>query len=139
MVKTVFGLKWIGSKRRIKALIAYPNRDAEIISVQVDENKFRHNKKTYIINEDAIYFYKKTPLLIYHHSNAVPLRLRTDGMVENSMRSEEISKVLETNIIKQIIEAGGNATDWLLYAVLGTGIIALVNLLVGLGVIKVGG
>lgn len=120
----------------MKALIVYPNKKLIIKNVNVKDYKFSMDDKSFLIDEKAIYFYKKKPILLYHYNNASPLIISNDK-IKGSVSSDEIKALVSNNIVKDII-SGSETNDMLFYAAVAAAILSLISVLIQFGVIKVG-
>jgi hypothetical protein len=133
-----FKLGWSKPKHDIKAIIVYPNKQIEMKRVKVTEDKFSHEGRVFLIDEKSVYFLEKQPVSFYHFQDSSPKLIHSNG-VEDSMKSKEVSAVMESKIVQDIITASGGNTDWTFYAAAASAGISLLILLNNLGLLKLGG
>lgn len=124
-------------RKKIKALIVHANNEVELVNVQTKKEHFSRDDMTYLVDERAIYRFKGMPMLFYKYNNSSPLRFGQTS-VDSSMKSEEIHKVLETKVAKDLITAQGGAHDWALYASLAAAVMSLILVMNELGVLQLG-
>lgn len=125
------------SSMKLKALIVYPNKAVKIKSINVKDMRFQFADRTYIIDEKAIYFHKRKPMLMYHFDSASPMLFSNVGL-SPSLRSNDINSILESKIVRDLL-AATEAKDMIFYAAVAAAVLSLINALVSFGVIKVGG
>lgn len=121
---------------KLKALVVYPNKAIKIKKINAKDMRFKIGGRVYIVDEKAIYFLKRKPMLIYHFDNASPLMFGKVKL-EPSMRPDDINSILESKIVKDLLTAS-TEKDMLFYVVAAAAILSLVNALVLFGVINVG-
>jgi len=121
---------------KLKALVIYPNKAVKIKTINAKDMRFKLADRVYIVDEKAIYFHKKKPMLVYHFDNASPLMFSSIG-IEPSMKPNDINSILESKIVRDLLTAT-TGNDFVLYAAIAAAVLALVNTLIAFGVIKVG-
>lgn len=133
----IFGMNFFGKEQSVQALIIHPNKNIELVKrVDIRENSFKLQNRAYIVDEKAIYYYKRVPMLIYHSRNASPLRFDNDN-VEPSMKSDEIKAVVDSKIAQELLTAAGSEKDLLFWIASAAAGASIINMLIAFGVIKV--
>lgn len=128
---------WSAPKHDIRAIIFYPNRQMSMKRVKVTEDKFVHEGRNFLIDEKSIYFMDKQPVAIYHFKDSSPKMVRPEGITD-SMNSQEVSAVMESKVVQDIITASKPDLDITLILVAITCVIAIMGLLIDFGVINIG-
>lgn len=131
-------LNWSKPKHDIKAIIIYPNRQIQMKRVKVTDDYFKHEGRTFLIDEKSIYFLEKTPVSIYHFKESSPKIVDIKG-IKDSMESKEVSAVMETKVVEDIIRGAGGSNDYVLWAAAAAAILSLLILLNDIGLLKLGG
>jgi hypothetical protein len=129
-------LDFFKKKNKIKALIVHPNKVIKIQRVPYEEGRFSKGKKTYIVDEKAVYYYKNEPFLFYHYNQASP-QVMTPAGFEDSMTSAEMRAVIEMDAVNDLLTATGKKEGWTLYVAGAAAVFSLVLLLIEFGVINV--
>lgn len=137
MVSFDFIKNFFDSSISIQAMIIYPNKKLLIKKVNVKEENFKLDNKSFLIDEKAIYFYKRKPILIYHYENTSPLIISKDK-IKGSVGSGEIESIIGNNIVHDLL-SGQQENDMLFYAVVASAILSLITVLIQFNIIKVGG
>lgn len=132
-IKGLFGF----GQMKLKALIAYPNKAIVIKNINAKDMRFTIGPRTYIVDEKAIYFHKKKPILIYHFNNASPL-IFSDVETSASLNPGEVNAVIQSKIVQDLLK-GAQEKDLLFYIVIAAAVLSLVNTLILSGVVKIGG
>lgn len=126
------------SSPKLKALMFFPNKEIRLLTVKPEQNTFTVGKSSYIVDEKAIYFFNKQPLLIYVQGTTSPVLISVDKS-EASLRASEIKAVLETKAVEQILTAaGGDEKGMLFYAAVAAALFSLISALILSGVLKIG-
>lgn len=140
MVKIRFNFWKRGVKRELSVLFIYPNKDVDIFQINATQKLWKNTNETdqtaYIIDETAIYFWKKKPILLYRHGVASPIRFGDAGEVEYALKAEEIKAVIESKAVNDLLTAGDDATNWTLILAGAAAALSLVQVLVTFKVIK---
>lgn len=133
------------NKKTLKALIILPSKNVEMINVSGTERQFTHkiggSGRLYTIDERAIYFFKKQPLLFYHHGCSSPLIFNENGDWSYSLSSDEMSSLAESKAIQELLTAatGDDKKGLLFYVTVASAVASIVTMLVVTGVVKIGG
>lgn len=130
-----FNFGWKKPKHDIKAIIIYPNKQIEMKKVKATEDRFNHQNRVFLIDEKSVYFLDKTPVSIYHYNDSSPKLIGSNG-VEDSMKSKEVSAVLESKIVQDIISGGGMSASWTIYVAGAAAVFSLLILLNDLGILN---
>lgn len=126
------------SSPKLKALMIFPSKEIRIMDVKINDNTFMFEKDTYIVDEKAIYFFKKQPFLFYVKGTTSPLLIRHDG-ADSSLRATEIRAVLESKAVQQILTAAqGDDRGMLFYAAIASAAASILAALILSGVLKIG-
>ena len=130
-------------KSVLKAIIVYPSK--KVVMVKVDEQKTTFtqgegkNAKSYVVDEKAIYFFNKEPLLFYHANNPSPILISVEGQ-HNSMTSSEFQSVLESKAVQELLHSEPeNVLNMSLILAIANTIGILVIIGINAGYINLGG
>ena len=129
------GFNWSKPKHDIKAIIVYPNKQIEMKRVKVTDDKFTHAGRVFLIDEKSVYFLEKTPVSFYHFKDSSPKLIDSNG-VEDSMKSKEVSAVMESKIVQDILSASTGKTDYVLYVAAAAAMFSLLILLNDIGLLN---
>jgi len=98
------------SNNDLKVIIFYPSKKVIMKKVNSTKNYFTvgngAHAKSYVIDQKAIYYFKKEPLLVYHGDNPSPLLIAVEGQ-ENSMTSSEFQSIIESKAVRDLLTASG--------------------------------
>jgi len=137
-----FGKK---NKNFLRAIIVYPNKNVKMEKVEGDNATFSIGdgvvKRSYAIDQKAVYFFNKEPLLFYSSSKSSPLMI-TDENIKNSMGSSEFQSILESKAVHDLLEAskgGGWDIQFIATLVSAIGVIILFLQGGGMGFLGIGG
>lgn len=129
--------------REINVLFLYPNKDINIFQIDATKklwtNKDETDKTAYIIDETAIYFWKKKPIILYRHGVAAPIIIGEAGEVEYALKADEIKAVIESKAVNDLLTAGDDGMDWTRILAGAAAGLSLLQVLVTFHVIKPGG
>lgn len=96
------------AKDDLKVIIVYPSKKVIMKKVSSTKETFTIGQgidsKSYVIDEKAIYFFKKEPLLFYHSNNPSPLLIKVEGQSE-SMSASEFQSIIESKAVKDLLTA----------------------------------
>lgn len=136
LLKKAFGQD--AASMKIKVIMIYPNKGLDIFSISAKEKKFNVGSSAYVVDERAVYYNKKVPILLYHADMSSPLIVKV-GDVTPSMTPDELRTIIDSKMAKELITAAGADHDYTLYAAIAAAAIALLNFLVATGILKLGG
>lgn len=132
-------------KEFLRAIIVYPNKRVVMQKVEGDKPTFSVSdgqiKRSYAVDQKAVYFFEKQPLLFYVSGESSPLMIGNNGIVP-TMSSAEFTSILESKAVNDLLEASkGNNWDWHFIASLvsAIGVILLFLQGGGLSFLGVGG
>ena len=131
----IFGMNWGNTKHDIKAIIVYPNKQIAMKRVKVTEDRFQHEGRQFLIDEKSVYFMDKQPVSFYHFKDSSPKIINITN-VEDSMKSKEVSAVMESKIVQDILSGASGTTDWVLWAAVAAAGLSLIILLNDMGFIN---
>lgn len=133
------------SKNFLRAIIVYPNKNVKMEKIEGDKPTFSLGggdvKRSYAIDQKAVYFFNKQPLLFYSSTKSSPLII-SDGNVSNSMDSSEFRSILESKAVHDLLEAskgGGWDIQFIATLVSAIGVVILFLQGGGMGFLGIGG
>jgi len=136
MIKKAFGQD--ASAMKIKVIMIYPNKGLDISSISAKEKKFNVGERAYVVDERAIYYNNKTPVLLYHSDMSSPMIVKV-GEVAPSMTPDELKVIIDSKMAKDLITAASGDTDWTFYAAVAAAALSLLSFLVSAGLLDIGG
>lgn len=132
------------NKYYLSALIVYPTKKVKKVKIEGDKPTFAVDdgqfKRMYAIDQKAIYFFNKEPVLFYTSGSSSPLIIGND--IQSSMNSSEFRSILESKAVSEILEASkGSGLDlhFIASVISAIGVIILFLQNGGLGFLGVGG
>lgn len=132
-------------KHFVRAIIVYPNKRVVMKKVEGDKPTFAVSdgeiKRSYAIDQKAVYFFEKEPLLFYNSGGSSPIIFSDTGL-KPVMSSAEFTSILESKAVNDLLEASkGQQWDWHFIAsmVSAVGVILLFLQGGGLGFLGIGG
>jgi len=92
--------------KTLKAIIVYPSKKVLMRKVDDSVNTFSIGegalKRSFQIDEKAIYFFKKEPLLFYHSNSASPIIIDENDL-DSSMSSSEFTSIIESKAVRDLL------------------------------------
>lgn len=105
----MLGMFGFGSKKKkCQAIIIYPTKKVVMVNVEMESTRFTVGKKdkakSYMIQDDAIYYFNDKPLLFYDSEDASPIKISSNEII-TSMNSTEFQSVIESKVVKDLMVA----------------------------------
>ena len=115
MLNVILGMFGFGKgKKKCQAIIIYPTKKVVMVNVEMESTRFTVGKndkaKSYMIQDDAIYYFNDKPLLFYDSEDASPLNISSNSII-TSMNSTEFQSVIESKVVKDLMVAS-QGFDW---------------------------
>lgn len=99
----------IGEKKKfLKAVIVFPNKNVRMVNVEGDKPTFTLSdgqmKRTYVVDQKAIYFFDNQPLLFFNSATSSPFLIGNDAL-DFTMSSSEFQSIIESKAVSELLEA----------------------------------
>ena len=129
----------INNKNKIRAVIYKKNRQVVIKKIEANSGSFSYDGKSYTIDKENYYYYKKMATYSYREDVPIPLALNDLQVTKGKesidydkvmMSSEELDTFKRSKTAKEILETIDNKMPEGIMAILTIGIV-----LVGLGAV----
>lgn len=130
---------WKKKGPTIKTLMLYPNKDIVMREVKANQKEWSEDKHTYLIDEKAIYFWKKHPILLYRFGISSPIIIGEEELqMHPSMSAQEVNAVMQSPAVHDLLTSGDDDMNWTMWLAAAAAAFSLVQLLISFGVIKAG-
>lgn len=127
------------NKPSIKAIVINPTKRVEQVKVYPEDKRFVHEKNTYIVDERALYFFNKEPVMFYIVGNASPLIFSEERGVLNGLDSRELTSIIETRAVHDLLTATTNDDKGMMFYMVAATLAGVVLIFLSLtGVVTLG-
>lgn len=108
------------NKQYIKAIIVNPTKKVFMVKVYPENKRFKHEGNTYLVDEKALYFFNKEPVMFYTYGKSSPIVFSDESGIRFGLDASEITSILESKAVSDLLTATTkDEKDILFYMVAG--------------------
>lgn len=131
--------KYFFKENTIQVILVDGTKKVYLKDVVANNNTFSDgegkDKRSYIIDEKAIYYFKDKPVLFYRKGNASPITFQESG-IDNTLSTKELTSLMQNKVIEDLLKSTETDFDINFVLQMATAGIALVILLNDIGVLN---